>query len=289
MFRRFNADWWDGTINGTDGFVPATYIRIHTDDNDAEMTDGEGNLSTGPEQSSPSPKSSDRPKDFNLPPRIPKREGSLKGRDDVTSPVTELASPTGSVAHSLPSSGTSTFKKAMAPAISSDEIVKRQLTLLRKSKDDLEPGDGKPIEKDQQFAIPRLRSISPCRKSHSSSQEKPEEGDKQPPLPEDKDTGSVAKEENQKPSEVVWQPRETSLPGNHIPPESPRPASGPKIPPAVLPKPKGSRGPAAPFRKNSDDLLATLQAAQAVRSNRGSASGDEPRKSRGSVGDDTSF
>ena len=66
--------------------------RILTDD-DVDATDGEGSVSISGELS-PSPKISssglDRPRD--LPPRIPKREGSLRGRDSLPSPTADHAS-----------------------------------------------------------------------------------------------------------------------------------------------------------------------------------------------------
>lgn len=298
MFKRFNPDWWDGTINGTDGFVPAKYIRINTDDNDADMTDGEGNISV-PGELSPSPKVSfsgvDRPKDFHVPPRIPKREGSLKGRDGVPSPTSELASPVGSSPQAL-SGGTSSFKKAStgtptsvaaAPALTSEDIVKRQLTLLRKApreEKDTDSSFDKTPDKEQPLNLPRLRSISPSRKTPSPSQGEEDKKVVEPP----EGAAASAKEEHRRSGEGIWQPRGES-PGNLTPPGSPRTPTGPKVPPAVLPKPKSGRNPAPPFRKNSDDLLASLQAAQAVRSHRGNSNGEDPRKSRGSMGDETSF
>lgn len=295
VFKRFNPDWWDGTINGTDGFVPAKYIRINNDDNDNDITDSEGSLSV-PGELTPSPKvlsSGDRPRDLNVPPRIPKREGSLRGRDSIPSPTSEVASPLGP---SPQTGGMSSFKKTSLtstpvsssssgpPAISSEDIVKRQLNLLRRAPKEEKETDSsvdKTPEKDQpSFAMPRLRSISPPRKS-SPSQEK--EGG----TPDE--SRNATKEEHRRSSDVIWQPRGES-PGNRSPPGSPRSTTAPKVPPAVLPKPKGgSRNPAPPFRKNSDDLLASLHAAQAVRSHRGGSTGEDPRKSRGSVGDDTAF
>ena len=151
-------------------------------------------------------------------------------------------------------------------------------------------------DKEQGFVIPRLRSISPTRKSQSPSQEKAEEAEKKEE-PTDKDWrggGEASKEENRKSVEGVWQPREeVSIPANNthqgISPTTTAPAPAPKIPPAVRPKPKGNRNPQPPFRKNSDDLLASLQAAQVVRSHRTSGGPDDNRKSGGSVGDDTAF
>ena len=294
VFKRFNTDWWDGTINGSDGFVPAKYIRIPNDDNDPDITDGEGNTSPG--ELPPFP-GGDRPRDLNVPPRIPKREGSLRGRDSLPSP-TELASPTG---HSPQSGGMSSFKKQTpitstptsssggSPAISSEDIVKRQLTLLRKApreeKDSESSVDKTPDKEQSSFNMPRLRSISPTRKSSWPSRGG-EDDRKTGDTPGG--AGNVTKEEHQRSSEVIWQPRGES-PGNKTPPGSPQTSTAPKIPPAVRPKPKGNRNPAPPFRKNSDDLLASLQAAQVVRGNRGSSAGEDTRKSRGSVGDDTAF
>lgn len=296
VFKRFNPDWWDGTLNGTDGFVPDKYIRMLTDD-DVDITDGDGNVSISGELS-PSPKISssgtDRPRDFNVPPRIPKREGSLRGRDSVPSPTSNHASPAGA-SPQAPSPGTSSFKKTSSPAISSEDIVKRQLNLLRKApREESDSSVEKTPDKEQTFVIPRLRSISPPRKSQSPSQEKAEDGDKKEE-PTEKDEkggggGGATKEEHRKSVEGVWQQREeANIPANHTPPSSPRTTTAPKIPPAVRPKPKGGRNPQPPNRKNSDDLLASLQAAQAVRSHRGSGGVDDPRKSRGSVGDDTAF
>ena len=295
VFKRFNPDWWDGTLNGTDGFVPDKYIRMLTDD-DVDITDGDGNVSiTG--ELSPSPKISssgmDRPRDFNVPPRIPKREGSLRGRDSVPSPTSDHASPA-AASPQAPSPGTSSFKKTSSPAISSEDIVKRQLTLLRKApREESDSSVEKTPDKEQTFVIPRLRSISPPRKSQSPSQEKAEDADKKE-MPTEKDEkgggGGATKEEHRKSVEGVWQQREeANIPANHTPPSSPRTTTAPKIPPAVRPKPKGGRNPQPPNRKNSDDLLASLQAAQAVRSHRSSGGVDDPRKSRGSVGDDTAF
>ena len=294
VYKRFNSDWFDGTINGTEGFVPAKYIRIYTDD-DADATDGEGNMSISSEASPSSKGSSDRPRDLHVPPRIPKREGSLRGRDSIPSP-TEVVSPTGT-SPQVQSGGTSSFKKssitgtptspspaagATSTAISSEDIVKRQLTLLRKApRDEKETEnaiDKTPDKEQPAFNMPRLRSISPHRKSPSQ-----DKGD------EDKKGGDVTKEENRRSVEGIWPPRGES-PGGNTPPSSPRTSSAGKIPPAVLPKPKGGRNPAPPFRKNSDDLLASLQAAQAVRNHRGSASVEDQRKSRNSIsGDETSF
>lgn len=161
--------------------------------------------------------------------------------------------------------------------------MKRQLTLLRKApREESESSGDKTPDKEQPINLPRLRSISPNRKTQSPSQENTTG------TPEKDEKGvSTAKEENRKSVEGVWQPRgDANSAGHYTPPGSPRTTTGTKIPPAVLPKPKKSN-PAPPFRKNSDDLLASLQAAQAVRSHRGS--GEDPRKSRGSVGDDTAF
>ena len=308
VFKRFNPEWWDGTINGTEGFVPARYIRMLTDD-DVDANDGEGNISISGELS-PSPKISssgiDRPRD--LPPRIPKREGSLRGRDSLPSPTADhashaAASPIGAspigVSSQGPSPGSSSFKKTSVPAISSEDIVKRQLTRLRKApREESDNSVDKTPDKEQGFVIPRLRSISPTRKSQSPSQEKAEEAEKKEE-PTDKDWrggGEASKEENRKSVEGVWQPREeVSIPANNTPQgispttTAPAPAPAPKIPPAVRPKPKGNRNPQPPFRKNSDDLLASLQAAQVVRSHRTSGGPDDNRKSGGSVGDDTAF
>ncbi|KAJ7351128.1 SLIT-ROBO Rho GTPase-activating protein 3 [Desmophyllum pertusum] len=76
VFKRFNPDWWDGTINGTDGFVPAKYIRLPTDD-DADITDGK--------EISPFPASCRRCLRFHPVMRIDRRtlmclQGSLKER-----------------------------------------------------------------------------------------------------------------------------------------------------------------------------------------------------------------
>lgn len=299
VFKRFNPDWWDGTINGLDGFVPDKYIRINADDNDTDVTDGEGNTSI-PGELSPSPKmpSSDRPRDLNVPPRIPKREGSLRGRESIPSP-TEVTSPQmqpGSAssfrkasATSTPTSTPTAAAGAGPPAISSEDIVKRQLTLLRKAtredKDSDSTVDKTPEKEQPAFNMPRLRSISPHRKS--PSQDKGEDEKKGRETPDG--ASSAAKDENRRSVEGVWQPKGES-PAGHTPPSSPKTTSGGKIPPAVLPKPKGGRNPAPPFRKNSDDLLASLHAAQAVRNHRQSSGGEEQRKSRGSIGvDDTSL
>ena len=234
-----------------------------------------------------------------MPPRIPKREGSLRGRDSLPSPPSDLVSPIGS-SPQAPFPGTSSFKKtaspaapaaAAPPAISSEDIVKRQLTLLRKApREENESSVDKTPDKEQTFNLPRLRSISPSRKSHPPGQEKTENAEAtNKPAEADEKGETPAKEEHRKSSEGVWQPRgEANSPANPTPPGSPRTTTGAKIPPAVLPKPKKSN-PAPPFRKNSDDLLASLQAAQVVRSHRASGSGEDPRKSRGSVGDDTAF
>lgn len=236
-----------------------------------------------------------------MPPRIPKREGSLRGRDGVPSPTSDPASPLGS-SPQAPFSGTSLFKKtvppaasaAAPPAISSEDIVKRQLTLLRKApREDSENSVEKTPDKEQTIKLPRLRSISPSRKSQPPNQAKAENAEatnKQAETPEKDEKGRTpTKEEHRKSSEGVWQPRvEANSPANPTPPDSPRTTTGAKIPPAVLPKPKKSN-PAPPFRKNSDDLLASLQAAQVVRSHRASGGGEDPGKSRGSVGDDTAF
>ena len=213
VFKRFNTDWWDGTINGSDGFVPAKYIRIPNDDNDPDITDGEGNTSPG--ELPPFP-GGDRPRDLNVPPRIPKREGSLRGRDSLPSP-TELASPTG---HSPQSGGMSSFKKQTpitstptsssggSPAISSEDIVKRQLTLLRKApreeKDSESSVDKTPDKEQSSFNMPRLRSISPTRKSSWPSRGG-EDDRKTGDTPGG--AGNVTKEEHQRSSEVIWQPR----------------------------------------------------------------------------------
>lgn len=269
------------------------------------MTDGEGSISVSGELS-PSRKVSssgvDRPKDFNVPPRIPKREGSLRGRDSLPSPTSDLTSPLGS-SPQPPFPGTSSFKKtgspastaaAAPPAISSEDIVKRQLTLLRKApREESESSVDKTPDKEQTFNLPRLRSISPSRKLYPSDQEKAEntEATNKPvetPVKDEKE-GTPSKEEQRKSSEGIWQPRvEANSPANPTPPGSPRTTTGAKVPPAVLPKPKKGN-PAAPFRKNSDDLLASLHAGQVVQSHRASGSGEDPRKSRGSVGDDTAF
>lgn len=276
-------------------------------DDDVDANDGEGNISISGELS-PSPKISssgiDRPRD--LPPRIPKREGSLRGRDSLPSPTSDhashaAASPIGAspigVSSQGPSPGSSSFKKTSVPAISSEDIVKRQLTRLRKApREESDNSVDKTPDKEQGFVIPRLRSISPTRKSQSPSQEKAEEAEKKEE-PTDKDWrggGEASKEENRKSVEGVWQPREeVSIPANNTPQgissTTTAPAPAPKIPPAVRPKPKGNRNPQPPFRKNSDDLLASLQAAQVVRSHRTSGGPDDNRKSGGSVGDDTAF
>lgn len=292
VFKRFNQDWWDGTINGTDGFVPAKYIRINTEDNDNDITDGDRNSSVSSELS-PSPKLShtERPKDLNRPPRIPKREGSLKGRESLPSPTCEVITCIGEnpLAQSwfkktgTPGTPTSLPSPAAGqPAISSEDIVKRQLTLLKKTpKEEKETGISAEKTPDQEqpvFNIPRLRSISPHRKSSSPSQE---EGKKEG------DSSVGTKEENRRSVEEIWQPRGDS-PAIKTPPNSPLGSTPVKIPPAVLPKPV--RNPPPPSRKSSDDLLTSLQAGQVVRNHRGSGSVEDPRKSRGSLsGDDTSL
>ena len=172
--------------------------------------------------------------------------------------------------------------------------MKRQLTLLRKApREDSESSVEKTPDKEQTINLPRLRSISPSRKSQPPGQEKTQNAEatnKQAETAEkDEKGGTPAKEEHRKSSEGVWQPRgEANSPANPTPPGSPRTITGAKIPPAVLPKPKKSN-PTPPFRKNSDDLLASLQSAQVARSHRASGGGEDPRKSRGSVGDDTAF
>ena len=295
VFKRFNQDWWDGTINGTDGFVPAKYIRINTEDNDNDITDGDGSSSVSSELF-PSPKLShaERPKDLNRPPRIPKREGSLRGRESLPSPTSEVMTCIGEnpQAQSLfkktgtPSTPTSSpLPAAGQPAISSEDIVKRQLTLLKKAPKEEKETDSsaeKSPDKEQPgFNIPRLRSISPHRKTSSPSQ-----GEEK----KERDTPVGTKEENRRSCEGIWQPRGDS-PANKTPPSSPQATAPAKIPPAVLPKPKIVRNPPPPYRKSSDDLLTSLHAGQVVRNHRGSGPVEaDPRKSRGSLsGDDTSL
>lgn len=295
VFKRFNQDWWDGTINGTDGFVPAKYIRINTEDNDNDITDGDGSSSVSSELS-PSPKLShtERPKDLNRPPRIPKREGSLRGRESLPSPTSEVMTCIGENPQTqslvkktgTPSTPTSSpLPAAGQPAISSEDIVKRQLTLLKKAPKEEKETDSsaeKSPDKEQPgFNIPRLRSISPHRKTSSPSQ-----GEEK----KERDTPVGTKEENRRSVEGIWQPRGDS-PANKTPPSSPQATAPAKIPPAVFPKPKIVRNPPAPYRKSSDDLLTSLHAGQVVRNHRGSGPVEaDPRKSRGSLsGDDTSL
>lgn len=44
VFKWFNLDWWDGIVNGIDGFVFVKYICINIEDNDNDIIDSEGNI-----------------------------------------------------------------------------------------------------------------------------------------------------------------------------------------------------------------------------------------------------
>lgn len=92
VFKWFNNDWWDGIVNGIDGFVFVIYICILIDD-EVDIIDGEGNifgelllflkvLFSGV----------DRFKDFNVFLRIFKREGFFRGRDGVFLFILDLMS-----------------------------------------------------------------------------------------------------------------------------------------------------------------------------------------------------
>ena len=300
MYKRFNADWWDGTLKENDGFVPSSYIRLLSED-DPDGGDTDGSLS--PTKKTP------KGKDAAGPPKVPKREGSLrcKVRPAVAkSPSTESAvilgtSPQSAGAAPNPSS----FGKAKAamPAISSDEILLRQRTLRARGAKDEPPGPGKEAEEDtglfSRGSLPRLRHVTPGDEVTKPPEASIPEGGKRP---EEAGQSPEGPGEGEQPSERrtsgASEERRPSA-SNHsqaTPPASPR-TSLTRVPPAVRPKPKASK-PVAPDRKESgEDLMVSLHAAQVALSHRPTSplgpgaipeeiGGDLPR-SRGSVGDNT--
>ncbi|XP_020900338.1 SLIT-ROBO Rho GTPase-activating protein 1 [Exaiptasia diaphana] len=302
VFKRFNKDWWDGTLNDTDGFVPATYIKLFdVDPNDSVPLSPTGDgLPKSSSVISPGDGSPFRPKDLNGPPRVPKREGSLKKHFEVpirASPVAQ--SPT---SESRPSSQTSTpfgTKQGFRLAISTDDILSKQKNLRALHKDET------PDNISEEKSTEETNKSSTLPRNHGS------------PLVSTEDLSKVEKDDVVKKNEndrsfekraysldldktpdeakpLVWQVREATggTPKQAETPPSPRSSLGPRIPPAVKPKPKPNRGPNPPSRGESGtDLLASIHAAQAALTHRTSTDdkneAEKRRESQGSVSDDT--
>lgn len=316
VYRRFNDDWWDGSLNDSDGFVPATYIKI----NDAETPDGDGCVSptdTLPKSSSvisTGDATLQRPRDLNGPPKIPKREGSLKKRHggpvfgERGSPIGPSPAPPAPESRASPQTSTPlAVKQGFRITISTDDILNRQKNLRSRPKDDSVvegQAEGTPnAETPKSSTLPRNHG-SPRASAEDLSKSADEKDDV---FKKDDKDESFQKRSNSldldrsvdESKPPVWHFRESS-PGSTKtpdPPSSPRSSIGPKIPPAVKPKPKGGR-PNPPSRVESGgDLLASIHAAQAARTHRTSSGGSpdektndktsDKRDSQGSVGDDT--
>ncbi|KAK3728742.1 hypothetical protein QZH41_002667 [Actinostola sp. cb2023] len=311
VFKRFNKDWWDGTLNETDGFVPATYIKLSEVDSDHVPLSPTGDgIPKSSSVISPGDYTVLRPKDSNGPPRIPKREGSLKKRFDAPiradrgSPVGP--SPLPPTSETRPSPQTSTpfgTKQGFRIAISTDDILNKQKHLRALHKDDPAAGDNN-AEETSMEETPKCSTLP---RNHGSPLVSTEDLSK---ATDDKDN-VLKKNDNDKSFEkrvysldldktsdesksIVWQVREVTPTSTKLPetPPSPRSSFGPRVPPAVKPKPKGGRGPNPPSRVESGtDLLASIHAAQAARTHRTSTgekgSPEERRRSRGSLSDDT--
>ncbi|XP_032219834.1 SLIT-ROBO Rho GTPase-activating protein 1 [Nematostella vectensis] len=318
VFKRFNDDWWDGTLGDSDGFVPASYIKIQ----DPDSTEGDSMFSPQTDLSrSLSGGESHRAKDLNGPPRIPKREGSLKKRHDSANdrgspvgpcpqpPIEEISAPPKTstpvgIPFGIPGTpvGTPLGVSGFKPAISTDDIVNRQRSLRTRGRDDLsldERSEGKGAETPRSTSLPR--GASPHRSIEELDKVLEEEElrmaleaklDNPKESPQRSQSLELDKSDDY-PKPPIWQVREgtDTFPD---PPLSPRSSVAPKVPPAVKPKPKGGR-PNPPSRGESgSDLLASLHAAQAARGHRpGSIGSEKPsteenrRDSRGSVADDT--
>lgn len=215
------------------------------------------------------------------------------------------------------------------PSISSDEILMRQRTLRARggSKDE---GSGPSKDAGEDLLAFKISSLTRLRKVIPSGDEvkspevvgkSPEVSSKTPEVAtpevvsetaeveetqEEKESGQEERLRGSGAGEANPQERRTSSSSNegawHVrenvsstPPASPRTSVSHKVPPAVKPKPKSSK-PVAPDRRESDDLIASLHAAQAALSHRppgpggaeaNESSAGELRRSRTSVGDNT--
>ena len=217
------------------------------------------------------------------------------------------------------------------PSISSDEILMRQRTLRARGGSKDEGGPGKDAGEDSPAfkisSLTRLRKVIPSGDEVKSPEvvgKSPEVSSKTPEVTTPEvvsETAEVEETQEEKESgqeerlrerigsgagEANPQERRTSSSSNegawHVrenvsstPPASPRTSVSHKVPPAVKPKPKSSK-PVAPDRRESDDLIASLHAAQAALSHRppgpggagaNESSAGELRRSRTSVGDNT--
>ena len=139
VYKRFNDDWWDGCHNDTEGFVPASYIRILPEETDGEVPDSDSGCVSPTSETPPKVPlavnaSSEKPKDLNFggPPKAPKRDGSLKKKSsfDLASPVaTSPQSTFTDVRHSPHMAVPFPSKTGFGMQFSSDEILLRQKQL----------------------------------------------------------------------------------------------------------------------------------------------------------------
>lgn len=188
-------------------------------------------------------------------------------------------------------------------AISTDDILKRQKNLRSRPKDD--SGVEVQVEGTANTETPKSSTLP---RNHGSPRASAEDlsrstDDKDDVFKKEEKDESLQKRSNSldldrtvdESKPAVWHSKEGSpgLTKTPDPPSSPRSSMGPKIPPAVKPKPKGGR-PNPPSRIESGcDLLASIHAAKAARTHRTSTGGSpeekasDKRDSQVSVGDDT--
>ena len=178
VYKRFNEDWWDGCHNDVEGFVPASYIRIRSDETNGELADSDTGCMSPTTETPPTipvavNASSDRekPKDLNLsgPPKAPKREGSLKKKTELASPVGTPPQAPGTEVRHLPHTSTPfSSKPGFGLQFSSDEILlrQRQLRAVQHKDDSVVPSSSEkeapPEQRSSTFPRPSPSS-SPCR------------------------------------------------------------------------------------------------------------------------------
>lgn len=251
VFKRSNNDWWDGCLDGVDGYVPCAYVQVLDEDN----VDG---LSV---KDSP-PESRKKPQSLAL-----EREPSLEGEvfnSPSSSRSTPVTTPTGGYGY--------------RPAIAGQDMTRSQLLLRhvhKSSTSDVIPEDPH-MSSFKRSSIKRSDSPS---KSPSNTLERTrsltdrgspkivEEGNKTYSLPRSgasgppwqgkgPETARVSPDEARGVAEGILSPSsETS------PPQFSR-----APPPATKPKPK----PKVPKRNSnpSTDLIASLQAGTMARTAR---------------------
>ena len=97
MFKRSNNDWWDGSLDGVDGFVPCAYVQLLEEDN----VEGQ------------SPESRSTPQSLPLDRDTPPGSETLPSPSSVRSTPTHVSTPT----------------HGKAPAYGADDGIQSQLLL----------------------------------------------------------------------------------------------------------------------------------------------------------------